>query len=208
MCNLENALLLKGFQRIAGIDEAGRGALAGPVVAACVILNPYDIPNGITDSKKLNDSKRRELFHMIINAAASLGIGSVEPSIIDRVNIYNATKRAMKLAVENMHTKPDFLLIDAVKLNDISISSQSFIKGEEKSVSIAAASIIAKVHRDDIMLRYSEKYPEYGFSNHKGYATSFHKAALQKYGPLDIHRYSYNPVFEVSKRWISKIQSP
>lgn len=201
MCIYEDSALLKGYRLIAGIDEVGRGALAGPVVAACVILNPHRIPQGIRDSKKLSDGQRRTLFELISDTACSIGIGCIEPKIIDEVNIYNATKMAMKSALLNMDKSPDFLLIDDIKLYDISISSLSFSKGESKSVSVAAASIIAKVYRDDIMIKLSNIYPLYGFSSHKGYATSLHKEALFKYGPTDVHRYSYSPVVEVLEKW-------
>ena len=144
MCRLENDALTRGYKIIAGIDEAGRGSLAGPVVAACVVLDPHNIPAGIVDSKKISDKKRRSLFEHICATAVSTGIGSISSSVIDEVNIYNATKLAMKAAVDNSAFRPDFLLIDAVKLYDISISSLSVVKGEDKSVSVAAASIIVK----------------------------------------------------------------
>ncbi len=206
MCKLENLALSRGFKNIAGIDEVGRGALAGPVVAACVILNQENVPAGIVDSKKISNKKRAMLFEKIRKTALSIGIGSVEPEVIDRVNIYNATKVAMKQALLNMKIKPDFLLIDAVKLYDILISSLSVIKGEEKSVSIAAASIIAKVYRDNIMVNLSNKYPYYGFSSHKGYGTSFHRKSLLEYGPTEVHRYSYKPVLKVCEIWKLKNQ--
>ena len=206
MCRLENTALSKGFKTIAGIDEAGRGALAGPVVAACVILDPNNIPPGIVDSKKISDKKRRKLFDLISKTAVSSGIGVVSSRVIDEVNIYNATKAAMKAAIDNIGARPDFLLIDAVKLYDISISSLSVFKGEEKSVSVAAASILAKVCRDDIMIEFSKIYPEYGFSSHKGYPTSLHKTMLFKYGPLVIHRVSYRPVGEACDLWRLKNQ--
>jgi ribonuclease HII len=206
MCRLENAALSKGFKTIAGIDEAGRGALAGPVVAACVVLDPKNIPPGIVDSKKISDRKRRKLFELISKSAVSTGIGTVSSFVIDEVNIHNATKMAMKAAINNTAAGPDFLLIDAVKLYDISISSLSVVKGEEKSVSVAAASILAKVCRDDIMIEFSKQYPEYGFSSHKGYPTSFHKNMLFKHGPLVIHRISYRPVGEACDLWKLKNQ--
>lgn len=206
MCKLENTALSNGFKRIAGIDEAGRGAFAGPVVASCVILNENNIPSGIVDSKKISDKKRRSLYGKIRGTAVSIGIGVIGATLIDEVNIYIATKMAMKSAISNMELQPDFLLIDAIKLYDISTSSLSIIKGEEKSVSVAAASIIAKVYRDDIMIQLSEKYPEYGFSSHKGYGTAFHRDMLLKYGPAKIHRYSYKPVNKVYDLWKLKKQ--
>jgi ribonuclease HII len=201
MCSLENLALAEGYGTIAGIDEAGRGALAGPVVAACVVLDPQNIPAGILDSKKLTDRQRRTQYKSIRDTAVTVGIGVVGPRIIDAVNIYNATAMAMKRAVMDLGLQPDFLLIDAVKLYDISISSKSIFKGEDKSVSIAAASIIAKVYRDDLMISISKKYPQYKFFSHKGYATEEHRKALKMYGPTIQHRYTYRPVQEAFEQW-------
>lgn len=206
MCRLENLALSRGFTRIAGIDEVGRGALAGPVVAACVILDGERIPPGVADSKKLADRRRRDLCAKIRESAVAVGIGAVEPATIDEINILNATKLAMKLAVAGATVRPDFLLIDAVNLYDISISSLSFFKGEDKSVSVAAASIVAKVYRDDLMIRLSEMYPGFGFAEHKGYGTARHTEALRDLGCTDIHRYSYRPVSEALSLWKSKRQ--
>jgi ribonuclease HII len=204
MCALENFALERGFRRVAGIDEAGRGALAGPVVAACVILDECRIPDRIVDSKKITDRRRRELRAGIMETAVAVGIGIVDPTVIDEVNVFKATLIAMKKSVSAMAVRPDFLLIDAVKIYDISISSLSFVKGEDKSVSVAAASIIAKVYRDDIMVELSEQYPEFGFCRHKGYGTALHKAALLSYGPTEIHRFSYKPVRDAMNLWKSK----
>lgn len=201
MCSLENRALSEGYTTVAGIDEAGRGALAGPVVAACVVLDPLNIPSGILDSKKLTDRRRRTLYKQIRETAVCVGIGLMGPRIIDEVNIYNATVLAMKRAIADLDLQPDFLLIDAVKLYDISISSKSVFKGEDKSVSIAAASIIAKVFRDDLMISISKRYPQYKFFAHKGYATEAHKRALTLYGPTSQHRYSYRPVHEAFEQW-------
>jgi ribonuclease HII len=201
MCRFENLAISRGFNFIGGIDEAGRGALAGPVVAACVILNTESIPAGILDSKKLSNKKRNDLFEKIYSAAQTVGVGVVDPNMIDEINIYNATKMAMRRAISKMEVRPDFLLIDAVKLYDIPISSMSINKGEDKSVSIAAASIIAKVYRDRMMIELSKEYPQYGFSAHKGYGTSLHRQNLLKYGPSAIHRYSYRPVLKVYEIW-------
>jgi ribonuclease HII len=198
---LEDMAERQGYRRIGGIDEAGRGALAGPVVAACVILDSHNIPPGIVDSKKISDKKRRALYKRIQECSIAIGIGCAPPILIDEVNIFNATKEAMKLAINDTDCTPDFLLIDAVKLHDISISSLSITKGEEKSVSIAAASIIAKVYRDNIMISMSEKYPEYRFCSHKGYATAYHREALLRYGPISEHRYSYRPVYQAYELW-------
>ena len=201
MCRYENWLLKQGYRFIGGIDEAGRGALAGPVVAACVILDPENIPEGIADSKKLTAHKREKLFQRIEKSALSIGIGVVGPEIIDKINIYNATKKAMKLAINNMEIKPEYVLIDAVKLDGLKITGLSMTKGEDKSVSIAAASIIAKVYRDNLLRDLSHVFPNYDFKNNKGYGTAKHKDALIKYGPSEVHRYSYKPVAEAFKLW-------
>ncbi len=201
MCRYENLLKKQGYKFIGGIDEVGRGALAGPVVAACVILNPDNIPEGIADSKKLSAKVRESLCKKIEDSAVSIGIGVVGPEIIDEINIYNATKKAMMLAVDNMKLKPDYLLIDAVKLEGLPIAGLSIIKGEDKSVSIAAASIVAKVHRDNLLKDLSYTFPHYDFKNNKGYGTVKHKQALIKYGPSEVHRYSYKPVAEAFKLW-------
>jgi len=201
MCRYENMLKKQGYKFIGGIDEVGRGALAGPVVAACVILNPDNIPEGIADSKKLSAKVRESLCKKIEDSAVSIGIGVVGPEIIDEINIYNATKKAMMLAVDNMKLKPDYLLIDAVKLEGLPIAGLSIIKGEDKSVSIAAASIVAKVHRDNLLKDLSYTFPHYDFKNNKGYGTVKHKQALIKYGPSEVHRYSYKPVAEAFKLW-------
>jgi len=201
MCKYENLLLEQGYKFIGGIDEAGRGSLAGPVVAACVILNPNNIPDGIADSKKLTSIVRERLYQKIIESAISTGIGVVGPEVIDGINIYNATKKAMVLAVNDLKTKPDYLLIDAVKLDGLSIPGLSMTKGEDKSVSIAAASIIAKVYRDNLLNDLDKIFPNYGFKRNKGYGTAKHKEALKKYGPSEVHRYSYKPVAEAYRLW-------
>jgi ribonuclease HII len=206
MCCLENQARARGYVRIAGMDEAGRGALAGPVVAACVLLNPDVIPGGIDDSKKLTDRKRRALNEQIRASALAIGVGKIEPDVIDEVNIYNATKLAMKAALLAIPVNPDFLLIDAVKLHDITISTLSLIRGDQRSVSIAAASIVAKVFRDDLMIEYARQYPEYRFTSHKGYATAAHREALKRYGPTPLHRTTFSPVRDVYNAWKSKQQ--
>ena len=181
---------------IAGIDEAGRGPLAGPVVASAVILPEGLVITGIRDSKKIAENQRRAIFWMIVSHAVAMGVGIVEADVIDRINILQSTRFAMKLAVEDLGIRPDILLIDAVKLADIDIKQQSIIRGESVSASIAAASIIAKVVRDDIMLDYHEKYPEYGFMEHKGYATKKHIECINSFGPCPIHRMSFRKVLD------------
>lgn len=176
---------------IGGIDEAGRGPLCGPVVAACVILPKDAEILYLNDSKKLSEKRRELLFPEIKEKAVSFGIGIVENDVIDEINILNATKLAMKKAIDSMNVRPEQLLIDAVHLDDIDIPQVAIIKGDAASVSIAAASVIAKVTRDHIMLEYDKKYPEYGFAHHKGYGTKAHYEALKKYGLTPIHRKTF-----------------
>lgn len=180
-----------GYKYVAGIDEAGRGPLAGPVVAAAVILDPSIKMPGIKDSKKLSENKRQYLYEEICSKAISIGIGIVDENIIDEINIKQATLLAMKNAVKDLKIKPDFLLIDAEKLEDMDIPQLSITKGDALCLSIAAASIIAKVKRDKILIEYDEKYPEYGFRKHKGYGTKLHIECIRKFGLLPIHRKSF-----------------
>lgn len=189
----ERTYYAQGYQYIAGIDEVGRGPLAGPVVAAAVILPKSFYLPGIDDSKKLTVSVREELFAEIENKAEAIGIGIIAHEEIDRINILEAAKKAMMAAVLQLQQKPDFLLIDAVKLQ-IPYPYESIIKGDSLSVSIAAASIIAKVTRDRIMKDYDEIYPQYGFAHNAGYGTKEHLEALAKYGTTPIHRKSFAPV--------------
>lgn len=183
----------KGFSRIAGVDEAGRGPLAGPVVAASVIL-PEDIGlDGIDDSKKLTDRDRRDLFPQICQAALSVGIGFVDHRTIDKINILQATRLAMKKAIASLSPQPDFLLIDALTLDDQPTPQQGIIKGDAKSISIGAASILAKVARDIYMEKMCHKYPKYKFSQHKGYATKAHMELIKTHGLSPIHRRSFRP---------------
>lgn len=191
MCEYEKEAYKQGCKVIAGIDEAGRGPLAGPVVAAAVILPENVFIEGLNDSKKLSEKKRNELFGVIWEKAISVGIGRVDEKQIDEINILNAAKKAMELAVKGLDIKPDLLLIDAVELNGIDITQKPIIKGDALSVSIAAASIIAKVTRDAIMDEMDKLYPQYGFSKHKGYGTSEHINSIKKYGICPIHRLSF-----------------
>ena len=193
MLNYEKDLYGNGINFIAGIDEVGRGPLVGPVVAAAVILPEGFYNKDINDSKKLSEKKRNELYEVIKNNAISIGIGIVSNKRIDEINIYEATKEAMKLAIDNLSVKPEYLLIDAMKL-DVDIPSISIIKGDAKSESIAAASIIAKVTRDKMMYELDKIYPMYDFANNKGYGTKKHIEAIQKYGIISEHRKSFKPV--------------
>ncbi|SHK11954.1 ribonuclease HII [Tepidibacter formicigenes] len=181
----------KGYKYIGGIDEAGRGPLAGPVVAAVVVLNEDTVIHGINDSKKLSEKKREELFEIIKKEAVDYGIGIVSNEEIDEFNILNATYMAMKKAVNSLKNKPDYLLIDAATIPNIDIPQNSIIQGDGKSISIAAASILAKVTRDKMMYEYDEIYSEYRFSKHKGYGTKEHYEAIEKHGITPIHRKSF-----------------
>jgi ribonuclease HII len=176
---------------LCGIDEAGRGPLAGPVVAGAVVLPKDRLVLGLNDSKKLTPKKREELFDIIMQEAVSVGVGMASPKRIDEINILQATYEAMREAVSKLSVKPDVLLNDAVTIPQLSMTQVPIIGGDGKSVSIAAASIIAKVTRDRLMLEYEEMFPQYGFAKHKGYGTAEHIAALKKYGPCPIHRSTF-----------------
>ncbi len=191
----ESAALADGYKIIAGLDEVGRGCLAGPVVASAVILDPsYKYDSELNDSKKLTRKKREIIAVEIRENALSWGIGQVEAIEIDRINILQATKKAMLLALTNLDPQPEFLLIDALELNGTPIAQKSIIKGDTKSASIAAASIVAKVYRDDLMTRYAKEYPEYSFDKHVGYGTKAHFEELRQHGATPIHRKSFRGV--------------
>lgn len=178
---------------LAGIDEAGRGPIAGPVVAASVVFPSNCFIEFLKDSKKLTYSQREILFKEITHSALAIGIGIVQPEEIDRINIYQATIKAMTLAVDSLSIKPKILMIDAMKL-PLSIKQISLPRAEDLSASVAAASIVAKITRDRIMEEHDREYPEYGFSRHKGYATKEHIERLKRFGPCPIHRTSFSPV--------------
>lgn len=191
MKQIEEELYAEGIRHIAGIDEVGRGPLAGPVVAAAVILpSDFDVL-GVDDSKKLSEKKREELYDLITKCAVSYSIGIMDNCMIDQVNILEATKLAMKQAVEKLETAPEYILIDALTLKDISIPQRGIIKGDSLSVSIAAASIVAKVTRDRMMDEFHRKYPHYGFDHNKGYGTKAHYEGLDGHGPCEFHRRSF-----------------
>ncbi len=189
--------LRQRYHIIAGIDEAGRGPLAGPVVAAAVILPQGHVIRGVRDSKKTPEKGRKKIFWEIVRAAVAIGVGIVGADTIDKINILQSTKRAMKLAVGDMGIQPDLLLIDAVALPDVRLEQKSIIKGDSLSASIAAASIVAKVVRDDIMLDYHENHPEYNFKRHKGYPTKEHVKRILQHGPCLIHRKSFRKVMDM-----------
>ncbi len=193
---IENQLQSEGFHPVAGIDEAGRGPLAGPVVAAAVILPEGFEADDLNDSKKLSPA-RREKLHALITAEGSgvvWGLARVEPEDIDSINILKATHRAMALAAQSLGVVPSMTLIDGLPVTGFPYPFRAIVKGDLKSMSIAAASILAKVDRDRIMLEYAKIYPQYGFERHKGYGTKFHLESLKNYGPCEIHRQSFAPV--------------
>ncbi len=191
--SLESAALKRGFATVAGVDEAGRGPWAGPVVAAAVVLDPSHIPDGLNDSKKLTESKREFLFEKILSNA-EVGIGIADVARIDEHNILQASLWAMGQAVGNLCAPAEFCLIDGNKEPEITCPCETVVKGDGRSLSIAAASIIAKVTRDRIMIDLAAEFPVYGFERHKGYGTAYHQQALAQVGPSDHHRKSFAPI--------------
>ncbi len=191
---LEAAWLAKGAARVAGVDEAGRGPLAGPIVAAAVVwAGPPDLP-AVDDSKKLTAEQREALLAPILETAADWGVGIVDAPAIDRMNIQRANYLAMRLALSDLASPPDAVLVDGFRLPDVPVPSERVVRGDSRSWSIAAASIVAKVTRDHLMSMYDERYPLYGFAAHKGYGTAAHLDALRAHGPCPIHRRSFAPV--------------
>lgn len=189
--SIENEYREKGFNVICGVDEAGRGPLAGPVYAAAVILPSDCVIEGLNDSKKLTEKKREKLFDEIKEKALAYGIASADEKEIDEINILNATFLAMKRAIDSLSVKPDLALIDGNQKPHTDIEEVTFIKGDAKSMSIAAASVLAKVSRDRFMLEMAEKYPQYEFARHKGYGTKLHYEKIAQYGVCDIHRRTF-----------------
>lgn len=192
----EKKIQARGFQWIAGLDEAGRGPLAGPVVAAAVILAPGKRWPGIDDSKKLTALQREKGFALLMERAAAVGVGVVEVEEIDRINIFRASLKAMELAIRQLPLSPDFLLIDGNHGLDLNIPQEAIPDGDAKCLSIAAASIVAKVTRDRLMLAYHEKYPQYNFAQNKGYGTKEHLGALALHGCCPIHRQSFKSIYQ------------
>jgi ribonuclease HII len=186
----------QGCQRIAGVDEVGRGPLAGPVVAAAVILPKDGIEEELFDSKKISSKKREKLYEIILSKALGVGIGKIGQEEIDFLNIFQATLKAMALAIENLPIPPDFLLIDGPHGLELSIPQKPIRKGDQLSNSIAAASIVAKVTRDRMMLEYHQRYPQYNFAKHKGYGTKEHRKAIEKFGVCELHRKTFRGVKE------------
>lgn len=191
MWEIEDGFFQDGVNIICGVDEAGRGPLAGPVCAAAVILPQHLELPGLTDSKKLSDKKRRELFPLIKEKAIAYGIGFASEQEIDEINILQATFLAMQRALDQLAVKPDLALIDGNREKDFGLPVKTVVKGDSLSANIAAASILAKVSRDDLMLEIAEKYPQYGFDIHKGYGTKAHYAALTEHGPCPVHRMTF-----------------
>jgi ribonuclease HII len=188
----------RGYRRIAGIDEAGRGPLAGPVVAAAVILPVHVRLTGVDDSKQLSEAERERLYHAILEKAVGVGVGSADAGEVDSLNILEASRLAMCRAIADLAPSPDYVLTDAVTLPAIRIPLRPIIKGDALSLSIAAASIIAKVTRDRLMAAYHETFPEYNFLSHKGYGTAEHRSMLARFGPCPIHRRTFAPVREAA----------
>ena len=192
----ENELRKKGFQYICGIDEAGRGPLAGPVVIASVIMPEDSMIEGVNDSKKISEKKREKIYDQILEEAISYGVAIIGQDEIDEINILNATKKGLTVSLQELSQRPDLILVDALNgIDTLGIPYDSIIKGDAKCYSIAAASIIAKVTRDRIMREWDKVYPEYGFEKHKGYGTSAHIAAIKEHGLCPIHRRSFTKNF-------------
>ena len=202
----ENELYDKGINYIGGVDEVGRGPFIGPAVASCVVLPKDFVLEGLTDSKKLSEKKRDKFYDYIIEHALAYGIGVVSPEEIDEINIYEASRKAMLIAISKVREQINLehVLIDAMPIN-IDVPTTSIIKGDAKSISIAAASVVAKVTRDKMMYELDKKYPMYGFASHKGYPTKKHIEAIHKYGLIDGYRKSYGPVKEVIDEKINNI---
>jgi len=201
---IENDLWSRGIRKIAGVDEAGRGPLAGPVVAAAVIFPENLIINGVDDSKKLSPKKREMLYDLIVEKAISVGVGIVSHEVIDRVNIMNATLLAMNRALRNLRVSPDYVIVDGNFFKNAEYKVQNIVDGDARSFTIAAASIIAKVTRDRLMIEFDGKFPQYGFAKHKGYGTFQHIEAIKKYGLTEIHRRSFCSSFCVENLYPTK----
>ena len=191
MLEIEEGLYSKGIKLVCGVDEAGRGPLCGPVVAAAVILKPDSKIEGVNDSKKLSEKKREQVYEAIMENALAVGVGMSDVDVIESVNILNATKLAMKEAISKLKVQPEYVLIDGNQMIDITIPGETVVHGDAISESIAAASIVAKVTRDRMLIEWDKQYPEYGFAKHKGYGTKAHVEAIGKYGLTPIHRPSF-----------------
>lgn len=188
----ERTFWRKGLSAVAGVDEAGRGPLAGPVVAAAVVFEPEVWIHGVDDSKKLSEKKREALYELIVRGARAVGVGIVPHSTIDEINIFRATMSAMSLAVSQLDPAPQHVLVDGPHFAGAAVPFTALVNGDERCFAIAAASIVAKVTRDRLMRDYDRQYPQYGFARHKGYGTALHLEALRRYGPCAIHRRSFH----------------
>jgi ribonuclease HII len=198
----EDALLSAGYRRIAGVDEAGRGALAGPVVAAAVVLPEnadFTWLDRVKDSKLLRENLREELLDLMHEAGIEIGVGTVASQVIDNINILNATRKAMKLALAQLANPPDYILTDHVKLAGLRVPQKNIVKGDRICLTISCASVVAKVTRDHLMLELDAKYPRYKFADHKGYGTSVHLECLQLYGACKVHRFTFGPVKDLTR---------
>jgi ribonuclease HII len=198
MDSFELSAFKRGYRVIAGVDEAGRGPLAGPVVAAAVVLPPVFFLDGVRDSKQLSEKKRQRFYEIILHGSLSWGLGVVEPSVIDRINIFQSTRQAMKEAVQQITPAADYLLIDGARAQrlNLTVTQETIIRGDSLSISVACASIIAKVSRDRIMEIYHHQFPQYNFISNKGYGTKEHLEAIRRHGPCKIHRRSFKGVKE------------
>lgn len=193
---IENSVYKEGYKLICGVDEAGRGPLAGPVVVASAIMPKESMIEGVNDSKKISEKKREKLYDIITTEAISYGVGIIQQDEIDEINILNATKKGLTESLKQLRIKPDIILVDALRdINTLNIPYRSVIKGDAKIYSIACASIIAKVTRDRIMREWDKVYPQYGFISHKGYGTAKHIAAIKEYGLCPLHRKSFTKNF-------------
>ena len=199
----EEELYDEGYELICGVDEVGRGPLAGPLVVCACILKPFSRIDGLNDSKQLSDKKRRELYKQIVKDCIAYNVEYISVEDVDELNIYQATKKGMLKAIAGLKVKPDYALIDAMPLSELELEHNSIIHGDALSASVAAASIIAKVERDDYMANMDVKYPNYGFKRHKGYGTKHHIEALEKFGPCPIHRKTFAPVSKFYSKQMS-----
>ncbi len=191
----ERAAWRRGLTRVAGVDEAGRGPLAGPVVAAAVIFEPGTVIHGVDDSKRLEAEERRHLYDAIRSRAAAWAVGIVDPVTIDRINILEATRVAMRAALAALALEPELVLTDFVDVRGVDWPQRNLVRGDQRSATVAAASIVAKVTRDDLMEEADRQFPQYGFGQHKGYATEQHRFALEKHGPCPLHRRTFHGVW-------------
>lgn len=195
----ERAAWRRGLTRVAGVDEAGRGPLAGPVVAAAVVLAPDTRIRGLDDSKRLDPEVRQDLYGVIRERASAWAVGIVDQGTIDRINILEATRAAMLAALDGLDVPPELVLTDFVEVRGLAYPQQNLVRGDQRSASVAAASIVAKVTRDRLMEEADRAFPQYGFARHKGYATEEHRAALEQHGPCDLHRRTFRSVWELAQ---------